>query len=314
MLSWLPILLSLLLTLAAGNPMIWMTSLISVEEEKPNTIAPSGKSVTEFGSSVTTGLLVSTGWMVVSFTSDSVATIGAVEVVVGAAVVVVSIVVVLTGVVVVEVDEPAGRGLALRPLFRILSPICWARREGAVSSGRLTNGVTAGFLTPGLSLNLIDLVIHYYLLSILGSYLNRRVVRADKMLTGDPVLLTPSVGFGGAVVVVVVGLNLLGEARFGTILIVSIGASLVSTGLAVVVVVGLAGRRASNPAKPLVDPTVASVETAGCWLGSLSETSEDSLIVVAVVVVRPAPGRRPANGLTIPLVEVEIVASVGISV
>lgn len=161
--SLLPVLLSLLLlTLAAGNPTIWMTSLISVEEEKPSTIAPSGKSVTEDGSSVTTVLLTVsigdvedvTGWIVVVSTSASVELGRGAKVVV---VVVLAWVVVVVVVVVAAVVLVAKTGLlALRPLFDlILSPICCAWIDGAllVSSGRLANGVVVRFLIPGLSIN-----------------------------------------------------------------------------------------------------------------------------------------------------------------
>lgn len=71
-----------------------------------------------------------------------------------------------------------------------------------------------------------------------------------------------------------------------------------STGLdvVVVVVVGLAGRRANNPANPLVDATLASVDDVVFEAGWLSSTSAlllvDSLVAVRAVVVL-TPGRRP---------------------
>lgn len=85
------------------------------------------------------------------------------------------------------------------------------------------------------------------------------MVRAKREGAFVPAVLASSTGVADVVVVVAARKRL--AARLGVILIVSTGPSLDSTDLTVVVVVGLAGRRANRPASPFVDPTVASVET-----------------------------------------------------
>lgn len=81
---------------------------------------------------------------------------------------------------------------------------------------------------------------------------------------------------------------LVGVSR--TVVVSSTGSAVV-----VVVVVGLAGRLASNPANPLVDATVASVDEVAFEADGFSSTSaglDDSMVTARAVVVR-VPGRRP---------------------
>jgi hypothetical protein len=143
----LPPLLTLRDERGGNSPTIWMTSLISVEEEKPSTMAPSGKSVMEESSviSVVDGLLISINVADAApapgcsacNTTTSASVLTAVVVVGGALVEVVEVIgTSVVGVVVVEASVTvvllavvvllARPELALLPLDRILSPICWA--------------------------------------------------------------------------------------------------------------------------------------------------------------------------------------------
>lgn len=139
-----------------------MTSLISVDEEKPSTMAPSGKSVMEESSVISTaaGLVVSikeadtpAGCSACNTMTESASVLtvvvgGALVLVVkviGTSVVVVVVVVVasvtvetvlLAAVVLLVVVVLTARPeLTLLPLDRILSPICWAWMETLLTSG-----------------------------------------------------------------------------------------------------------------------------------------------------------------------------------
>lgn len=94
-------------------------------------------------------------------------------------------------------------------------------------------------------------------------------------------------------VVVVDERKRLGDALAGPMRTASVCSS--TTGLMVVVVVGLAGRRANNPANPLVEATLASVETSD-WICSLTISVS---LIDRTVVVRAAPGRRPPKRLAV---------------
>ncbi len=139
-----------------------MTSLISVDEEKPSTMAPSGKSVMEESSVISTaaGLVVSikeadtpAGCSACNTMTASASVLTVVVVVGGGLVLVVevigtSVVVVVVASVTVEtvllaavvllvvvVVLTARPELTLLPLDRILSPICWAWMETLLTSG-----------------------------------------------------------------------------------------------------------------------------------------------------------------------------------
>lgn len=136
-----------------------MTSLISVDEEKPSTMAPSGKSVMEESSVISTaaGLVVSIKEADTpagcSACNTMTASASVLTVVVGGALVLVvkvigtSVVVVVVASVTVEtvllaavvllvvVVLTARPELTLLPLDRILSPICWAWMETLLTSG-----------------------------------------------------------------------------------------------------------------------------------------------------------------------------------
>ena len=90
------------------------------------------------------------------------------------------------------------------------------------------------------------------------------------------------------------GRNRLAVALVGVRRIVVVSSTVLA--VVVVVVVGLAGRRANNPANPLVDATLASVDEVALTVDWLSSTTSallfDSLVTVRTVVVL-APGRRP---------------------
>jgi hypothetical protein len=147
-----------------NSPTIWMTSLISVDEEKPSTMAPSGKSVMEESSVISTaaGLVVSikeadtpAGCSACNTMTASASVLTVVVVVggglvlvvevIGTSVVVVVVVVVasvtvetvlLAAVVLLVVVVLTARPeLTLLPLDRILSPICWAWMETLLTSG-----------------------------------------------------------------------------------------------------------------------------------------------------------------------------------
>lgn len=238
-----------------------------------------------------------------------------VVVVVGVVVVVVDgasvVVVVVASVVVVVVVLVAANGeLALRPLDRILSPICWAAIDGElkllVSSARLPSALVR-FLVPGLDANPKRKI--NFKSNCLVSYLDRftylrsRVVRVE---TDGTLASSPSTRVPG--VVVVDERKRLGDALAGPIRTASVCSS--TTGLTVVVVVGLAGRRANNPANPLVEATLASVETSD-WICSLTISVS---LIDRTVVVRAAPGRRPPKRLAVLLVSGAAAVSTGKSV
>lgn len=130
----------------------------------------------------------------------------------------------------------------------------------------------------------IQLLFHKWIGNV---YLKSRVVRAGRVGS------SPSTKVSG-VVDETPGRNRLAVVLVGVRRIVVVS----STGLdvVVVVVVGLAGRRANNPANPLVDATLASVDDVVFEAGWLSSTSAlllvDSLVAVRAVVVL-TPGRRP---------------------
>ena len=121
-----------------------------------------------------------------------------------------------------------------------------------------------------------------------NSYLKSRVVRAGS------VGISLSAAKVSGVVDETDGRNRLADGLVGVKRIVVVS----STGLevVVVVVVGLAGRRANNPANPLVDAALASVDDVVFkvdWLSSISTLLfDDSLVTVRTVVVL-TPGRRP---------------------
>lgn len=186
-------------------------------------------------------------------------------------------VVLLAAVVLLVVVLLARPELALLPLERILSPICWAWMETLLTSGVFD----VRFLLP------INHCVKFIIEKLKENvYLKSRVVRAGRVGT------SPSAKVSG-VVDETAGRNRLAVVLVGVRRIVV--ASSTDLAVVVVVVVGLAGRRANNPASPLVDATLASVDDVvfnADWLSSTSALLFDSLVTVRVVVVL-TPGRRP---------------------
>ena len=124
-----------------------MISPISVEEEKPNTMAPySGNSVTEEASSSVT---------VTTTSDDDSGTGGRVVVVVVFVVVEVSSIVVDVVLIAVFVLVVANGVLALLPLDRIFSPNCCSTADGELKlldSSARTPRSTVRFLVAGLNM------------------------------------------------------------------------------------------------------------------------------------------------------------------